>query len=187
MTRLRRWSLQLAATVLLIVAATEPLYAQINRTPLIGIIDVQGVLRASTAVQTLSAEIEKLRDEAQAKIQGREEALRTADQALAQRRPGLSAEEYAEERSKLEAEGIQLQRQLQAERRRLDQRFSQGMAQIQQVLLSISQDIARENDLDLVLSKTTVIIARPEFDLTEEALKRLNAQLTKVPLPATQN
>jgi Skp family chaperone for outer membrane proteins len=61
------------------------------------------------------------------------------------------------------------------------------MAQIQQVLLQISQDIARENDLDLVLAKSTVIIVRPEFDFTDEALQRLNTDLKEVPLAPTQN
>lgn len=187
MLRLRRWSLYLAAALLAAAAGVAPAQAQVDRPAMVGVIDVQGVLRASIAVQNLSKEIETLREAAQAGIQGREEALRAADQDLAQRRSSLSPEAYAQERNKLENEGIALQRQLQEERRRLDQRFSQGMAQIQEVLLQISQDIAGENGLDLVLAKTTVIIVRPEFDFTDEALQRLNAVLTEVPLPAPQN
>jgi hypothetical protein len=61
------------------------------------------------------------------------------------------------------------------------------MSQVQQILLRISQDIARENDLDLLLAKTTVIIVRPEYDFTEEALQRLNSDLSEVPLPPTQD
>ncbi|GAB4374741.1 MAG: hypothetical protein Kow00114_37510 [Kiloniellaceae bacterium] len=187
MNRLRRWPWYLAAVLLAAAAAAGPARAQVDRPAMVGVIDIQGVLRASTAVQNLSAEIEAQREAAQAAIQDREEALREADLELAQRRAGLSPEAYAAERNKLENEGIELQRQLQEERRRLDQRFSQGMTQIQEVLLQISQDIAGENGLDLVLAKTTVIIVRPEFDFTDEALQRLNAVLTKVPLPAPQN
>ena len=186
MERLRRWSLCLAA-VLVIVATTAPAVAQLERAPIIGVIDIQGVLRASTAVQALSADIEQRRDSTQEEMQGRENALRAADVDLAQRRSSLTPEAYAQERSKLEAEGVKLQRELQEKRRLLDQRFSRGMAQIQQVLLQISQDIARENNLDLVLAKSTVIIVRPEFDFTNEALKRLNAELKEVPLPDAQN
>lgn len=187
MKRLRCWSLHLAALILVVAAAAGPARAQVDRPALIGVIDIQGVLRASTAVRTLSAEIEARRDETQASIQDREAALRAADQDLAQRRSSLSPEAYAREREELETEGIAVQRRLQEERRRLDQRFSQGMTQIQEVLLQISQDIASENDLDLVLAKTTVIIVRPEFDFTDEALQRLNAVLKTVPLPPTQN
>ena len=189
MTRLCRRSLCFAATLALLAAtaAPAPLRAQIERAPVTGVIDIQGVLRASTAVQALSREVEVQRERMQAEMQGRESALRAADIDLAQRRASLAPEAYAEERSRLEVEGVELQREAQEERRRLDQRFSQGMAQIQQVLLLISQDIARENGLDLVLSKSTVIIVRPEFDFTDEALQRLNTDLKEVPLPQAQD
>lgn len=178
-----------AATLALLAAtvAPAPLRAQVERAPVTGVIDIQGILRASTAVQALSREVEVQRERMQAEMQGRESALRAADIDLAQRRASLTPEAYAEERSRLEVEGVELQREAQEERRRLDLRFSQGMAQIQQVLLLISQDIARENGLDLVLSKSTVIIVRPEFDFTDEALQRLNTDLKEVPLPQAQD
>lgn len=173
--------------MLAVAVLPVPSRAQLDRAPIIGVIDIQGVLRASTAVQALSDEVEAQRERLQAQMQDRESALRAADLDLAQRRASLSPEVYAEERSRLETEGVELQRMAQEERRRLDQRFSHGMAQIQQVLLQISQDIARENDLDLVLSKSTVIIVRPEFDFTDEALQRLNTDLKEVPLPPSQD
>ncbi|MGE5766261.1 MAG: OmpH family outer membrane protein [Bacteroidota bacterium] len=189
MTRLCRRSLFLAATLALFaaIALPAPLRAQLERAPVTGVIDIQGVLRASTAVQALSRGIEAQREQMQAEMQDREQALRAADLDLAQRRASLTPEAYADERNRLEAEGVDLQREAQEERRRLDQLFSQGMAQIQQVLLQISQDIARENGLDLVLAKSTVIIVRPEFDFTDEALQRLNTDLKEVPLPQAQS
>lgn len=188
MTRLRRWPLCLAALLCVVAALVvfvvpPPAGAQQVEAPVIGVIDIQAVLRASTAVQALSRDVEAMRESSQGEIEDREEALRAADLDLAQRRSELSPEAYAEEREALQAEGLALQRQLQEQRRRLDQRLSRGMAQVQQVLLKISQDIARENDLDLLLSKTTVIIVRPEFDFTDDALQRLNAELKEVPLP----
>jgi len=187
MTRFCRWSLCLAAILFLSVATLSPAVAQADRGPRIGIIDIQAVLRESSAVQSLSAQIDSQRQVALNDIQQREAALRAADADLAQRRAGLSAEEYSQEREQLSVKGIELQRELQEQRRRLDQLFSHGMARVQEVLLQISQDIARENDLDLVLAKTTVIIARPEFDFTGEALTRLNAQLATIGMPSPQN
>jgi outer membrane protein len=187
MKRFCRWSLYLAASLLFFAAASPSAQAQFDNGLRIGVIDIQAVLRESVAVQSLSAQIEAERATALGAIQEREEALRDADIDLAQRRPGLSEEDYTLERERLEAEGIELQREFQEQRRRLDQLFSRGMTQVQEVLLEISQDIARENDLDLVLAKTTVIIVRPEIDFTVEALNRLNSQLAAVGLPGPQN
>ena len=187
MKRFSRWPLVLAAILLMIAAPLSESLAQLERSPIIGVIDIQAVLRASVAVQSLARQIESQREAAQESVRTREAALRAADLDLAQRRASLSPEDYAQERSELEAEGVELQRQAQQERRSLDQLFSQGMSQIQQVLVQVSQDIARENNLDLMLAKTAVIIVKPEFDFTEEALKRLNAQLADVALPLQPN
>src|SRR3546814_2631155 len=88
MNRLRRWSLCVAAAAVMaaVTVQSAPLRAQVERAPVIGVIDIQGVLRASTAVQALSREVEARRDRTQAEMQGREEALRSADSDLAQRR-----------------------------------------------------------------------------------------------------
>ena len=187
MERLSRWIFCCVAILLLFAAPLSSSHAQVQRSPIIGVIDIQAVLRASVAVQSLSRKIESQRQAAQEAMREREAALRAADLDLAQRRTSLSSEAYADERSKLEDEGIELQRRAQEERRSLDQVFSRGMSQVQQVLVQISQDIARENNLDLVLAKTTVIIVRPEFDFTDEALERLNAQLADVALPLQPN
>lgn len=185
MKRTRSWLLRIAAMLLL--ALPMPALAQAPQAPLIGVIDIQAVLRESIAVKALAEEIEAVRQKSRETMLSREEALRSADLNLAQRRASLTPDEYLKERSSLEAEGVALQREVRAERRRLDQLFSQGMAEVQQVLLAISQEIARERDLDLVLAKTTVIIVRPQFDLTEEALNRLNARLTAVSSQAPAN
>src|SRR3546814_5475467 len=129
MNRLRRWSLCVAAAAVMaaVTVQSAPLRAQVERAPVIGVIDIQGVLRASTAVQALSREVEARRDRTQAEMQGREEALRSADSDLAQRRSALTPQAYAEERAKLEADAEALQREAQELRRRLDQRFRQEL------------------------------------------------------------
>ena len=194
MTRLSSWLLRTAAVLLLAVnipvaaqGQTEPVRpdrAQLDRVQLIGVVDMQSILRESVAVQALAQRIEVARQAAQQSMLDREEILRAADVELAQTRASLSSEDYISERSRLEEQGVALQREMQVERRRLDQLFSQGMAEVQQVLLTISQEIARERNLDVILAKTTVIVVKSEFDYTEEALKRLNARLTDVPSSA---
>lgn len=185
-SRLLRTAAVLLLAVNLPMAAqgqTEPVQSdrtQLDRAPLIGVVDIQSVLRESIAVKALAQRVEIARQAAQQSMLDREEALRAADVELAQRRASLSSEDYLSERSRLETQGVALQREMQTERRRLDQLFSQGMAEVQQVLLTISQEIAREHNLDVILAKTTVIIVKSEFDYTEEALKRLNARLTDV-------
>ncbi len=177
------------AAVLIVAVLPSAALAQgeAGQGPFIGVIDLQAVLRESAAVKALSEQIEANRQAVRQGMLDREEALRVADLDLAQRRSNLSSDEYQQERSVLEAKGVALQREMLAERRRLDQLFSQGMAEVQGVLLAISQEIATERNLDIVLAKTAVVIVKPEFDLTTEALNRLNNRLTTVSAPAPAN
>src|SRR3546814_16916675 len=91
---LRRWSPSLAASlvVIAVTAAPAPARAQLE-APVIGVIDVQGVLRASTAVQALSREVAAPRDRTQAPMPDHEAALPGADRDTAPRGAPLPHQE----------------------------------------------------------------------------------------------
>ena len=155
--------------------------------PSLAIIDVQKVLRESVAVKSLTAQVTQQRDKYQDELQKKEEELRGADRELVRQRSVLSAEAYAQKRSELEQKVGVLQREVQEKKKGLDQQFGQGMSQVQNELAMVAKEIAEERSIDLVLSKATVVIVKPKFDITDEALKRLNARLTSVALPTPQN
>lgn len=162
-------------------------WAQQAEAPMLAIIDVQKILRESVAVKSLTAEIEEQRTKYQEELRAEEESLRTADQELARQRTILSAEAYAQKRKDLEQQVATLQRQVQERKKGLDQLFGQGISQVQNELANVAKEIAEERGLDLILSRATVVIVKPKFDISNEALARLNARLTTVALPAPQN
>jgi Skp family chaperone for outer membrane proteins len=57
------------------------------------------------------------------------------------------------------------------------------MAQVQQQLTLVTQEIAAERKLDIVLAKATIVLVRPELELTDAALALLNQRLPRVRLP----
>jgi len=107
--------------------------------------------------------------------------------SLARERADLDPAVYAQRRRSLELEATTLQREFQERMRALDKVFRQSMAQIQQLLTLIAQEIAAERGLDLVLAKATVVLVKPELEFTEDALRRLNSQLPEVVLPDIKN
>ena len=167
----------------LTMLAPSPAHAQSAGTK-VGIIDVQRVMRESTAVQTLTKNVEAQRQAYQAELKEKEAALREEDKTLANQRSVLSASAFAEKRAELEKKIVDVQRQVQELRRKLDQRFGKGMAQVQNRLGEISKEIAEERGLDLIFSKATVVIVKPDLEITQEAIERLNNQLPKLELPA---
>ena len=164
------------------IAIQEGPRAQEPTSPVFAIIDIQKVLRESTAVKALSKRIEEQKVGYQAELLSEEQTLREADQ-----RSILSAEAYAKKRDELEQKVATLQREARKRKRGLDREFANGMSKVQHELAKVAKEIAETRGLDLILSKATVVIVKPKFELTEEAVQRLNARLPDVPPAQTQN
>ena len=173
--------------VFLGMAIHSGLGAQEPNSPIFAIIDVQRVMRESTAVKSLSRDIEERKGRYQGELRKKEESLRKADRELTRQRSILSAEAYAQKRGELEQKVATLQRAARKRKRGLDQLFAHGMSKVQNELTKIAKEIAEERGLDLILSKATVVIVKPEFEITKEAVNRLNARLPEVPLAQELN
>jgi Skp family chaperone for outer membrane proteins len=155
--------------------------------PRIGILDVQRILGESVAMGALSEELEGLRIQHQAELREGERVIREADRSLALERPNLAAPVYAQRRRELEMQATTLQREFQKKTRAADAAFRQGMAQIQKQLTLVAQEIATERKLDIVLAKATIVLVRPELEITDAALARLNQRMPRVLLPGLES
>ena len=149
----------------------------------IAVIDMQKIMSDSKAVQSIQRQIDKQREQYQSDLQRRERELREANEALARERNVLSQDAFRQKRRRLEEQVTELQREIQRSKRQLDRNYSQAMRQVQDQLVQIVRDLATQQDIDMVLGKATVVIVRPRLDLTDRALKRLNAELSSVDVP----
>lgn len=175
--------LSLVAFLLGLFLVTVPAFAQSDDTLSIGVIDMQRVLRESVAVTRLSEQVEAKRRVYRDELEAGEKVIREADVSLARERGELDEQTYAQRRRSLELDATTLQREFQERMRELDKIFRQSMAQIQQRLTRIAQEAATEHELDLVLAKATVVLVKPDLEITEEVLRQLNGELPEVVLP----
>ena len=180
--------------VLAILLALSPFLAGWATTPARGeeqlrlvVIDTQRIYRDAAAVKGLQKYIDDQRSSYQDELRKKEESLRAADQALARQRTVLSAEAFAQKRRGLEEQIANLQREIQTRRKGLEKQFSEGMKTVQTVLVEVSQEIAQQRDAWLVIEKSAVVLVKPDLEITDEALKRLDKKLPKVDLSALQN
>lgn len=148
--------------------------------PLIGVVDAQGVLRSSAAFRAVKDQMDKVVQSYQADLQKRNNDLRTAAQALEQQRTTLSADAYSEKRMGLETQGNDLQKDAQNRRQQIDETVNESQQQIAQALIEITEQIRQERGLNLILVREMVPAMAPEFDLSAEALQRLDKKLPKV-------
>jgi outer membrane protein len=146
----------------------------------IAFIDVQGVLRASEAARTVRDQIEAQRARYQEEISKQERELRALEQDLVQQRSVLAPEAFQQRRQQFEQRVAEIQRAVQARKRQLDEGYAQSMEQVRVALVEIVADIAKERQATAVLSKSAIVLAEKNIDISEDALNRLNQRLTSV-------
>jgi outer membrane protein len=117
----------------------------------------------------------------------KEQELRAAQQDLIRERGSLSPRVFADKGRELEERVVAVQREVQARKRELDKRFSQGMNQLRSLLVEIAQEIAQERKADLVIEKGAVVLVKPELEITQKALDALNDRLPQIQSEPAQN
>jgi outer membrane protein len=180
MTRMR---LAVALALGLSIAAIHPASAQsVSKPPVpsIAIVDVEAVMRDSLAVKSARSQIDVIAKDLQQDIAQEEEKLRSEEQSLQQQRALLSPEKYAEDRQALQQRAAALQQRARSLRQTLDRGMAQTMQRIQIVLFEEIGKLAEELGVNLVLPRSQIVVAVDSFNISEEALKRLNARLTEV-------
>ena len=159
---------------------------QTMESPTIAVIDMQEIRRKSKAVQSIERQIKQQKSDYQKKISEKEKQIRKEDKSLSQQRTLLSDQAFKKKRNKLRQKLSQFRQDIKVQRKALDKSYSQAMRKVQRKLIEIVQKVAADRNLDMVLNKAAVVLVRPEMEITDPALKRLNAQLASVDVPAVE-
>ncbi len=149
----------------------------------IAILDMKGVLKKSTAVESIQKQINVFRTGFQSDIQNEENQLRTARQKLSRQRNVLSPEAYAEESKKFESRVAEVQRMVQLRRQELDQSRNKAMSTVQKALNKIIATIAADKKLSLILRREQTVLSSRALEITEEVIIQLNASLPDISVP----
>lgn len=154
--------------------------------PTIAVIDMRRIRQESKAVQSIESQIQDRKARYQDKLSKKEQEIRQEDQSLAKQRTLLSEDAFEKKRQKLKQKLGAFRREIKTRRQALDQAYSQAMRKVQKKLIEIVQSVAKARNLDAVLNKGSVVLVRPEMEITDVALERLNAQLASVDVPKLQ-
>jgi outer membrane protein len=174
----------LAATSL--APATSASAQQSQQPVVIAVLDVNLILREASAAKAVRDQVDKQRDAYQADLVQRENKLRDADKQLTQQRATLSQDEFDKRRDDLNKQIDQYRQDSDKRKQQLETAFNTGMQQVTKALEQVLADIAKQRGLTLVLNKAMVPLSANDLDITQEALKLLNAKLPTVTVPKAQ-
>ncbi len=97
-----------------------------------------------------------------------------------------TSEWVAAKRKELQEQANRSQQEF-VSRQKVEELFGRGIGQVRKALAEVMKEIADERGISLILLKATIVLASPELDITEEALRRLDKRLPSTNLAASDN
>jgi Skp family chaperone for outer membrane proteins len=152
-------------------------------TPIIGVLGVPEVMRASSAAQQVEKVIGERRKKLDEDAQKEQAVWRDMQQALANDRAKLSADQIRARERELQERITNAQRSFRDRNRIIQEAAQYGLAQIERTLVQVIRQVADSRGMNLVLHRSQVALNVNQFDITESVTDQLNKVLTAVVIP----
>jgi outer membrane protein len=162
------------------VPLVSPAQAQTIPTAVIGVVDVQRVLRESKASKSVRPEIDRMRKAFQGEVSKQEQQLRQVEQELNRQRAILAPEAFAQKRRAFSEEARKAQSAVQLRRRDLDRAFNNTKNEILKNLFVAAQAVAEAKKLNMLVEKRSVFLSAKTMDVTSDIIVRLDKRLPKL-------
>jgi Skp family chaperone for outer membrane proteins len=165
-------------------ASAQTPQPQINHgAPVTGVcvLNLEGVIRASTAGQAVSARMQALQQEVAVELAPYQTTIQQEDAALAQAGASLPADQRQQRAQALQARFAEYQQLGQTREREL-----QYTASLQQRALFAAADpviasIYQSRGCSILLDRSSVYLTNPAMDISETVLQQLNSQVPSLP------
>lgn len=163
-----------------------PAHAQM--TPVLAVVDMDLVVRESNAVRTLEAQLLELQTQWEDELTQVNQQL-AATLRAAQEKLNASEIEQAEFRQvqvRTQRDLQALRKEANARQRKLIQTRRLAETELRRILEEIVIGLASETGANMVLNFSAVVISAEGFDLSVEALRRLNSEVPELNLTVSE-
>lgn len=150
----------------------------------IGVLGIPEIMRASAAAQQVEKTIGERREKLNEDAQKEQLVWREMQQALANERSKLSADQIRAREKELQDRITGAQRTFRDRNRIIQEAGQYGLAQIERMLVSVIRQVSESHSMNIVLHRAQVALNVNEFDITEQVVTQLNKTLPTVALPA---
>jgi outer membrane protein len=147
------------------------------------VVDVQALLQNSKAAKMVRDQIEAKRADYAKEISHQEEVLRQERDTLQKQQASLSPEQLNAKGREFQAKVNELDRDVQAKRQALERSNADALQKIQEVMVKIITDIAKDRKANLVFQRSELVLFDQGFDVTDQVLTKLDEQMPTLQVP----
>lgn len=148
----------------------------------IGIVNIQKIMNESAAAKSVREQLQNKQKTFQAELDAKEKALMKEDQELVKQRANMEKAAFEAKVKAFREKAAGAQNEIRTKKESLDRAFSGALEQIQASVIAITTEVAKEKNLNVVISSAQVLYGDASLDITDEVLNRLNKKLGSVQL-----
>ena len=141
------------------------------------VVDVQSLLQNAKSAKMVRQQIEQKRGEFQKEMSHQEDTLRQEHDTLQRQQGSLSAEVFNQKGHEFQSKLNDFDKSMQSKRQVLEKANSEALEKINEVMLKIIADIAKERKANLVFLRSELVLFDQNFEVTDEVLQKLDEQL----------
>jgi len=146
----------------------------------IGIIDINKVLTESKAAVDASKQIEQIQKKSEEESKNEDDLIIKEREKLIEQQSVMAPEAFEVKVAEFEKKVQSYQIERQEKLRKLDQMVQKARAQILEEVKPIINDYADELGITVILEKNAVIMSADDMDMTDQVIKILNKNLSKI-------
>jgi Skp family chaperone for outer membrane proteins len=144
------------------------------------VVDTSRVLQESKAGKMIQSQMQQQVGTYQKSITKQDEELSTAQQDLQRQQAILSQDAFAVKLKEFDQRVTDARKRAQEAQQNLAESQRGAVATVEDAMLHIVADLAKERGANVVLNKTTVVMFDTRFDVTDDIIKRLDEKLPAV-------
>jgi Skp family chaperone for outer membrane proteins len=179
--RLRRHIFALAVAAGAIgAAAPASLAADAGQPLVVVVVDTSRVLQESKAGKTIQSQMQQQVSTYQKTITKQDEELSAAQQDLQRQQTILAQDAFAVKLKEFDQRVNDARKRAAEAQQNLTESQRAAIGTVEDAMLHIVADLAKERGANLVLNKTTVVMFDTRFDVTDDIIKKLDEKLPAV-------
>jgi len=158
-------------------APASPPQLPLGQNLTVMVVDYQALLQNSKAAKMVRSQIEQKRGEYTKEISHQEEVLRAERDTLQRQQASLSPEALNQKGRDFQQKVNELERNVQGKRQALEKSNGDALQRIQEQMLKIIADIAKQRKANLVFQRADLVLFDQGFDVTDEVLQKLDEEM----------
>ena len=154
--------------------------AQTTSSAIIGVVDMQKIMRELDVVKDINAQVKALDEKAKTELTAAEKKLKDERAQIERQKTLVTPDAYSKKQSDFNRKAAEFRVKVQEKSRQLQLSRVKALDEIRSQMLPIIREVMDENGAALVLDVSEVLFVEKPLEITDEVMGRLNKDLKKI-------